>query len=135
MYGFKRKNYRTSLRIGLPLITELRTAGFQAGVSECSTCRMQMEQGSAMPTIHPVKLLALAYRLMPELRRLAQPAGGEPDSRMRVAVKLFAAARELAGAGEVVDRTAAGATVADVRRALGRAVPQLAPLAAARCWR
>jgi FAD/FMN-containing dehydrogenase/Fe-S oxidoreductase len=70
MYGFMRKNYRTSLRIGLPLITELRTAGFQAGVSECSTCRVQMEQGSSLPTIHPVKLLALAYRLMPELRAL-----------------------------------------------------------------
>lgn len=70
MYGFMRKNYRTSLRIGLPLITELRTAGFQAGVSECSACRVQMEQGSSLPTIHPVKLLALAYRLMPELRAL-----------------------------------------------------------------
>jgi Fe-S oxidoreductase/FAD/FMN-containing dehydrogenase len=70
MFGFQRKNYRNSLRIGLPLITELRTAGFQAGVSECSTCRVQMEQGSALPTIHPVKLLALAYRLMPELRAL-----------------------------------------------------------------
>jgi hypothetical protein len=29
-----------------------------------------MEQGSAMPTIHPVKVLALAYGLMPELRGL-----------------------------------------------------------------
>jgi FAD/FMN-containing dehydrogenase/Fe-S oxidoreductase len=70
LYGFQRKNYRTSLRIGLPLITELRTAGFQAGVTECSTCRIQMEQGAAMPTVHPVKLLALAYGLMPELRTL-----------------------------------------------------------------
>jgi Fe-S oxidoreductase len=70
LYGFKRKNYRTSLRVGLPLITELRSAGFQAGVTECSTCRIQMEQGSAMPTIHPVKVLALAYGLMPELRGL-----------------------------------------------------------------
>jgi Fe-S oxidoreductase len=70
MYGFQRKYYRTSLRIGLPLISELRTAAVQAGTSECSTCRIQMEQGSALPTIHPVKLLALAYRLMPELRGL-----------------------------------------------------------------
>ena len=54
----------------MPLITELRTAGFQAGATECSTCRVQMEQGSSLPTIHPVKLLALAYRLMPELRDL-----------------------------------------------------------------
>jgi Fe-S oxidoreductase len=70
LFGFQRKNYRMSLRIGLPLITELRSAGFQAGVTECSTCRLQMEQGSAMPTIHPIKLLALSYGLMPELRQL-----------------------------------------------------------------
>jgi len=67
MYGFQRKNYRTSLRIGLPLITEMRTSGFHTAVSECSTCRVQIEQGSALPTLHPVKLLALAYGLMPEL--------------------------------------------------------------------
>jgi FAD/FMN-containing dehydrogenase/Fe-S oxidoreductase len=67
MYGFQRKNYRTSLRIGLPLITEMRTSGFHTAVSECSTCRVQIEQGSALPTLHPVKLLALAYDLMPEL--------------------------------------------------------------------
>jgi Fe-S oxidoreductase len=70
LYGFKRKNYRMSLRVGLPLITELRSAGFNAGATECSTCRIQMEQGSAMPTIHPVKMLALAYGLMPELGEL-----------------------------------------------------------------
>ncbi len=74
-YGFQRKNYRTSLRIGLPLITELRTAGFQASASECSTCRIQMEQGAGLPTLHPVKLLALAYRLMPELRDLLNRPG------------------------------------------------------------
>jgi Fe-S oxidoreductase len=69
LYGFKHKNYRTSLRVGLPLITELRSGGYQAGVTECSTCRVQMEQGSPLPTIHPVKLLALAYGLMPELQQ------------------------------------------------------------------
>jgi hypothetical protein len=29
-----------------------------------------MEQGAAMATIHPVKLLALSYGLMPELKQL-----------------------------------------------------------------
>jgi hypothetical protein len=31
---------------------------------------MQMEQGAAKPTIHPIKLLALSYGLMPEIIRL-----------------------------------------------------------------
>jgi Fe-S oxidoreductase len=70
LFGFQHRNYRTSLRIGLPLINELRSSGFQAGVTECSTCRIQMEQGAAMATIHPVKLLALSYGLMPELKQL-----------------------------------------------------------------
>jgi FAD/FMN-containing dehydrogenase/Fe-S oxidoreductase len=70
LFGFQHRNYRTSLRIGLPLINELRSSGFQAGVTECSTCRIQMEQGAAMATIHPIKLLALSYGLMPELKQL-----------------------------------------------------------------
>lgn len=70
MYGFKKKNYRNSLRVGLPLMSAMRTGRFHAGTTECSTCRIQMEQGAAKPTVHPVKLLALAYGLMPEVRDL-----------------------------------------------------------------
>ena len=70
LYGFQKKNYRSSLRIGLPLINELRSGGYRVGVTECSTCRIQMEQGAPMATIHPVKLVALAYGLMPELQKL-----------------------------------------------------------------
>jgi Fe-S oxidoreductase len=67
LFGFKRSHYRTSLRMGLPLMTEMRTGRFAAGVTDCSTCRIQMEQGAAKPTLHPAKILALAYGLMPEI--------------------------------------------------------------------
>jgi Fe-S oxidoreductase len=70
MYGFHRKNYRNSLRAGLPLLTAVRTGAFQAATTSCSTCKIQMEQGTSKPTIHPVKLVALSYGLMPELRTL-----------------------------------------------------------------
>jgi hypothetical protein len=33
---------------------------------------MQMEQSSTKPTVHPVKLLALAYGLMPEIANLVR---------------------------------------------------------------
>ena len=69
LYGFQKKNYRTSLRIGLPLINELRHGGYRIGVTECSTCRVQMEQGAPMATLHPVKLVAFAYGLLPELQK------------------------------------------------------------------
>jgi hypothetical protein len=52
------------------LITALRDPALQLGTTECSACRLQMEQGTAKATIHPLKLLALSYGLMPELSRL-----------------------------------------------------------------
>jgi Fe-S oxidoreductase len=75
LYGFQRRNYRNSLRAGLPLLTSIRTGDFKVGTTECSTCRIQMEQGTTKPTIHPIKLVALAYGLMPELNQLLNSPG------------------------------------------------------------
>jgi len=75
LYGMQRRNYRNSLRAGLPLLTEVRTGAFKVGTTECSACKIQMEQGSTKPTIHPVKLLALAYGLMPELKQSLHSPG------------------------------------------------------------
>ena len=66
-YGLKRENFRRSLRAGWGLISALRDPTFQAGTTECSACKMQMEQGTSKPTVHPLKVLALAYGLMPEI--------------------------------------------------------------------
>jgi FAD/FMN-containing dehydrogenase/Fe-S oxidoreductase len=62
-YGLKREHYRASLRAGFDLISSLRNPKFQAGTTECTSCKMQMEQGTTKPTIHPIKLLAQAYGL------------------------------------------------------------------------
>ncbi len=75
LYGIKRENYRASLRAGFELIDAVRNGPFQMGMTECSTCKIQMEQGTTKPTIHPVKLLALAYGLMPELATLVRAQG------------------------------------------------------------
>jgi Fe-S oxidoreductase len=77
LWGIKRENYRASLRAGLELISTVRDGPFQIGTTECSTCKMQMEQGSEKPTVHPIKLLALAYGLMPEIAELVR-SGGKP---------------------------------------------------------
>ena len=66
-YGLKRANYRNSIRAGWDLISHMRKPEIQAGTTECSACKMQMEQGTNKPTLHPLKVLALAYGLMPEL--------------------------------------------------------------------
>jgi FAD/FMN-containing dehydrogenase/Fe-S oxidoreductase len=76
-FGVLHKNYRSSLRAGLKLISRLRHPDLQAGVTECSACKVQMEQGTRKPTIHPVKLLALSYGLMPDVARLLNSPGQE----------------------------------------------------------
>jgi len=66
-FGLRKENYRSSLRAGWGLISQLRQSQFQAGTTECSACKMQMEQGSPKRTFHPLKLMALSYGLMPRL--------------------------------------------------------------------
>ena len=76
-FGLKRENYRASLRAGWGLISGMRDPAVQLGTTECSACKIQMEQGTTKPTIHPLKILALAYGIMPELQSLLSARGGE----------------------------------------------------------
>ena len=64
-FGLDRENYRASLRIGRTLLAAVREPAIGGGVTECSTCRLQMEQGVAKATVHPVVLLAAAAGLLP----------------------------------------------------------------------
>jgi anaerobic glycerol-3-phosphate dehydrogenase C subunit len=64
-FGLKRRNYRRSLRIGVHLIQAMRQPQLIAGSTECSSCKIQMEQGTYKATLHPIKILARAYGLMP----------------------------------------------------------------------
>ena len=76
-FGLAAEHFEQSLSIGRELIDEMRTIKVNAGVTDCSSCRMQMEQGASIPTIHPLKILAYAYGLMPELKSVltARPFG------------------------------------------------------------
>jgi FAD/FMN-containing dehydrogenase/Fe-S oxidoreductase len=76
-YGLKRRNYHRSLRMGLQLIQAMRSPTIMAGTTECSTCKIQMEQGTTKPAIHPIKIMAMAYGLMPELEDLFDRRSGE----------------------------------------------------------
>ena len=76
-FGLKRKNFRNSLRAGWPLIMAMRDKSLPMGTTECSACKIQMEQGTTKPTIHPLKLLALAYGLMPEVSELLKTTSEE----------------------------------------------------------
>ncbi len=60
-FGLAREHYRTSLRAGFPLVAAMRDSRIAAGATECTACRLQMEQGTTKPSVHPVKLLAKSY--------------------------------------------------------------------------
>lgn len=72
-FGLTQRNFETSLKIGEGLMTEMQRPDLQFGVTECSGCKLQMEQRTTHPTIHPLKLLALAYGYMPELKHKLGP--------------------------------------------------------------
>jgi FAD/FMN-containing dehydrogenase/Fe-S oxidoreductase len=76
-YGLMQKNYRSSLRMGRDLIRGMRSPSIQLGSTECSTCKLQMEQGDAKATIHPLKLLAYSYGVLPELSSLLGRTSGD----------------------------------------------------------
>ncbi len=73
-YGMKSINYATSQRAGDAMLKELRQPRNLFGSTECSSCRMQMEDGTGKRTLHPAQYLALAYGLMPEVaKRMREP--------------------------------------------------------------
>jgi Fe-S oxidoreductase/FAD/FMN-containing dehydrogenase len=67
-FGFSRSNFRKSLRIGHQLRARLKDDDIDVGMTECLSCRMQMEQGITKRSHHPVEILAMAAGLNPELR-------------------------------------------------------------------
>ncbi len=66
-FGLQRKNFRTSLRIGRGLTATMKTTSAQFGATECTACKLQMEQATTKPTVHPIAVVAYAYGLMPQL--------------------------------------------------------------------
>jgi len=75
-FGLARDHYRTSLRAGYKLATAMREARVAAGVTECSACRLQMEQGTTKPTVHPIKLLAMSYGSVEGLEGMLSATSG-----------------------------------------------------------
>ncbi len=73
VFGLQRKNFETAQAIGAGLISRLRDTPWDFGLTECSSCKWQMEQAVDMPTLHPLKLLAWAYGILPEVKETLRP--------------------------------------------------------------
>jgi FAD/FMN-containing dehydrogenase/Fe-S oxidoreductase len=75
-FGLKASAYEASLRIGKPMLDDLRDDAIRFGSTECGSCRMQMQEGSRKRTLHPIQYLAMACGLLPKLEaRLHRPLG------------------------------------------------------------
>lgn len=60
-FGMRAIGYEESRRIGRALLQELKSERIDLGLTECSTCRLQMVEGSGKKTVHPIEVLAWAY--------------------------------------------------------------------------
>ena len=49
------------MKIGTDLFEELKKPENGLGLSECSTCRMQMEHGAQKETLHPLQEAFMTY--------------------------------------------------------------------------
>lgn len=72
-FGMTARNFELSLQLGAGLIAEMQRPDLTLGSSECSSCQFQMKQKSSLPNLHPLKLLALSYGIMPSLQRKLTP--------------------------------------------------------------
>lgn len=73
-YGMKQRNFEVSMKVGSRLFTRVREKGHRV-LTECETCKMQIEFGAEAETIHPVKILRQAYRAAAAGRTDAPAAG------------------------------------------------------------
>lgn len=59
-YGFKAENYPTSQAIGAPLFRQIEASGADIVVTDCETCKWQIEMSTSKRCEHPITLLAQA---------------------------------------------------------------------------
>lgn len=61
-YGFKSENYETSQAIGNPLFAHINNGGFDFVISECETCKWQIDMSTNLTCLHPITLLSMALQ-------------------------------------------------------------------------
>jgi Fe-S oxidoreductase len=57
-WGFRADHYDLSERIAVDLIVKLQRSSASMGVTDCPTCRLQMEQFGSKEIRHPIEILA-----------------------------------------------------------------------------
>ncbi|MFB0508048.1 MAG: anaerobic glycerol-3-phosphate dehydrogenase subunit C [Thermodesulfobacteriota bacterium] len=61
-YGMKKKNFDLSMAIGKRLFEEIEDSGVERVSTACGACKLQIFQGTRKEAVHPISLLAIAYK-------------------------------------------------------------------------
>lgn len=59
-YGFKKENYKTSQNIGDSLFKQIEEADIDYVVTDCETCKWQIEMSTTKRCEHPLSIIAMA---------------------------------------------------------------------------
>jgi FAD/FMN-containing dehydrogenase/Fe-S oxidoreductase len=70
-FGMKEKNFDLSMRMGRPLFESLHAAAVPVVATGCGTCKIQIEQGSRLPVVHPLRIVRDSLLGRPLAPRLA----------------------------------------------------------------
>ncbi|MCR5834664.1 MAG: anaerobic glycerol-3-phosphate dehydrogenase subunit C [Selenomonadaceae bacterium] len=61
-YGFQKDKYDIAMKIGAKLFERVNKKDFDQVISDCHTCRIQIEHGTKIKPVHPIEILAQAYQ-------------------------------------------------------------------------
>jgi anaerobic glycerol-3-phosphate dehydrogenase C subunit len=78
-FGMKNRNYDVAQSIGKPLFTAIQSINPDYIVTPCGTCRIQLQQATSIPAIHPAGLLARAYGYIADQYELTLQYGSRKD--------------------------------------------------------
>lgn len=59
-YGFKEENYDVSMKIGKSLFAQINQSDADFAITDCETCKWQIEENTKLDCIHPITLIAEA---------------------------------------------------------------------------
>ncbi|MGL5683357.1 MAG: anaerobic glycerol-3-phosphate dehydrogenase subunit GlpC [Marinifilaceae bacterium] len=67
-YGFKKENYETSQAIGKPLFKNIEESGADLVVTDCETCKWQIEMSTSLKVKNPISIIADALDVEETIR-------------------------------------------------------------------
>jgi glycerol-3-phosphate dehydrogenase subunit C len=56
-FGMKEAHFDQSMRMGRPLFDSIERAQVPVVATGCGTCKIQIEQGTRLPVVHPIKVV------------------------------------------------------------------------------